>query len=252
MGGCVKSMDKESSTYRDTPGHNRATVSVATARHDEAVWPFPGWSPRFWLVAAVWVATIAVVSALIDDRAAAWVGRTIPVPKLMTLFNVMKAPGHFAFTLLIAAALALWHRGRWRAAAFLCLSGIVSGVLCGLLKWGVGRTRPLHKVPAFDLQPFRGGLVGLLHGDNLSFPSGHTCLAFASAAALSVLLPRGRVAFFGVALIVATERVLQGSHYASDVVAAAGLGVLSTYIVWFACDRLFPSRSAAGALSTEG
>jgi membrane-associated phospholipid phosphatase len=244
-------MDKESSNYETTFGRNGQAASGAAARFDRAAWPFPGWSVRFWLGAAAWVAVLAIVSPLADDRAAAWVGRTIPVPKLMTLFDVMKAPGHFVFTLLIAAALALWHRGRWRAAAFLCLSGIVSGALCGLLKWGVGRTRPLHKIPAFDLQPFRGGLVGLLHGDNLSFPSGHTCLAFASAAALAVLLPRWRVVFFGVALIVAAERILQGSHYAGDVVAAAGLGVLSTYIVWFACDRLFPSRSA-GALSTEG
>jgi membrane-associated phospholipid phosphatase len=204
--------------------------------HADCAWPFGGWSPRFWLGASIWLASVALVTALLDTSLAVWVGRTVPVPKLMWLFKIMKSPGNFWFTLLVAAMLLVWHSGRWRVAAFVCMSGMLSGLLCALMKWCVGRTRPLHDVPAFKFQPFRYGWFGLFHGENLSFPSGHACLAFATAASLSVLIPRWRLAFFAGALVVAAERVLQGSHYIGDVVAAAGLGVLSTYVVWWIFD----------------
>jgi len=108
------------------------------------------------------------------------------------------------------------------------LAGLFSGVN-ELIKWVAGRTRPykLFAGPGakegaylapFELHPFRGG-------SNMAFPSGHAALAFATAAALAILMPRWRWAFYGIAALTAAERVLEGAHYPSDVVAAAALGV---------------------------
>jgi membrane-associated phospholipid phosphatase len=73
----------------------------------------------------------------------------------------------------------------------------ISGIN-GLIKWMVGRTRPFkidtigERLAPFELHPFRDGFRGLFESKNLCFPSGHACLAFATAAALVMLWPRAR------------------------------------------------------------
>src|SRR5689334_22728951 len=54
----------------------------------------------------------------------------------------LKLPGEYYVTLGAAVALGLLHPLRWRAAGFVALSGAASGVN-GLLKWVVGRYRPV-------------------------------------------------------------------------------------------------------------
>lgn len=197
---------------------------------------------RFTLLLLGWALAMGLAAMVLDERVSAWVAGNVPVEQLMPLFKLMKMPGHFAFTMLVAAVVTIKHPLRWRAGAFVCLSGMLSGLLCALLKWGVGRTRPFHGVAAFDLRPFAKGLHGLFGVPNQSFPSGHTCLAFAAAAAISMILPRWRAGAFALALIVASERVLQNSHYVGDVVAAAGLGVLSAWIMWTISSGLLELR----------
>ena len=66
-----------------------------------------------------------------------------------------------------------------------------------------------------------------MHARNLSFPSGHTTLAFSMALALSHVLARGQWLFFGGAALVGVERVAESAHYLSDVVAAALLATIA-------------------------
>jgi membrane-associated phospholipid phosphatase len=129
--------------------------------------------------------------------------------------------------LVLAAFVWVLHESRWRGAALLIGSAITVGVFYSVIRWPVGRTRPVVRIAPYHFEPFAYGVDGLLHAHNLAFPSGHVCLAFASAACLAYLLPRGRWLFFGIAAALAAERVLELAHYASDVVAAAGLGVLA-------------------------
>ena len=42
-----------------------------------------------------------------------------------------------------------------------------------------------------------------------------------------MLLPRWRALFYCIALVTAAERVLQNSHYVSDVAAAIGIGIVA-------------------------
>lgn len=172
----------------------------------------------------IWLALFA--AALTADRAVAQHVAHHP------LFNkhdewiaLIKLGGNYWFTLCIAALLLIFHQQRWRAPALPLIAGALGGLLYSLLKWTVGRHRPDKMIAPFAFHPFIGGFRGLWNEHDLSFPSGHATLAFATAASLAILLPRWRPMWFLLAATVAAERVLENAHYLSDVVAGAGIGV---------------------------
>ncbi|MDQ1087944.1 phosphatase PAP2 family protein [Siphonobacter sp. SORGH_AS_1065] len=72
--------------------------------------------------------------------------------------------------------------------------------------------------------------------DNLSFPSGHTSVAFTGAAVLSKEYGEQSVwysiAGYGIATSVAGMRVLNDKHWVADVLFSAGLGIASTEAVY--------------------
>lgn len=163
--------------------------------------------------------------------------------KVSLLAEILKAPGDFWFTLILAAFFWMLHSWRWKAAGLLCLTGLVSG-FNGLVKWCVGRIRPF-KVPGHPNQllplaffPFRDHLPGLFHESNLCFASGHATLAFATAALCALLIPRFRWLFYVLACLVGLERILEIAHYPSDVVAGALIGIVGARIVYFICSQL--------------
>ena len=97
--------------------------------------------------------------------------------------QILKLPGNFTFTFAAVILLVLVKQIDWRQAGFVIFAATISG-LHVFLKWTVGRTRP-YKLPSsiqprpFELHPFRDGLYGFFHQTNLSFPSGHACIAAA-------------------------------------------------------------------------
>lgn len=58
-----------------------------------------------------------------------------------------------------------------------------------------------------------------------SFPSNHTVIAFALAAACALLVVRTAVPVFAVAAVMGFSRIAEGVHYPHDVLAGAALGV---------------------------
>jgi len=80
-------------------------------------------------------------------------------------------------------------------------------------------------------------------GDN-GFPSGHTALAFMSAAMVHheygmTRSPWYSVAAYGVASSTAVMRVMNNSHYVHDVITGAGMGILSTELGYMFADLIF-------------
>jgi len=71
------------------------------------------------------------------------------------------------------------------------------------------------------------GLFRAEPGASVSF--GRCALAFATAASLSILLPRGRGLFYAVASIVSLERVLENAHYVSEVMPGRESGLFWDY-----------------------
>ena len=147
--------------------------------------------------------------------------------KKNNLSDIVKVQGHFLATLTLAWFLAILHPARWRAAALLVLGGVLSGAFYSVGKWLAGRLRPVVRIDPYHFEPFYHGVYGFFHAGNMAFPSGHTCLAFATAAAMAHLLPRAAWSFFAVAACVGLERVLELAHYPSDVVAGALFGTLA-------------------------
>lgn len=92
------------------------------------------------------------------------------------------------------------------------------------------------------LNAFKYG-IGVLRPDNTtfnSFPSGHTFVAFTGAEILrreyGEEYPWIAVAGYTVAVIVGAMRIYNNRHWLGDVCAGAGLGILSTTLVYWALD----------------
>ena len=159
---------------------------------------------------------LLILCATIDARIAGWVHTHNLGPRIRssTLAKIIKWPGDFRFTLGVATVILLVNLKKWRGAVAVLVAGMLSGLFYTLVKWSVGRTRPFPRnaaaVPAFELHPFRLGLRGLWAADNQSFPSGHACLAFATAAALIRYCPRVGYVAIGLAGLVSVERVVEG------------------------------------------
>lgn len=92
------------------------------------------------------------------------------------------------------------------------------------------------------LNAFKYG-IGVLRPDNSSynsFPSGHTFVAFTGAEILrreyGKEYPWIAVAGYAVATLVGAMRIYNNRHWAGDVLAGAGLGILNTTLVYWALD----------------
>jgi membrane-associated phospholipid phosphatase len=215
----------------------------------------------------LWLTALAAAFALdrpvaqsVHDRG--WDLKNAWTTNTRRLADTAKSPGEYWFTL-AAAALTLLvcsrvsRRRAMEAGGLVAASGVISGVN-GLVKWVAGRKRPItYYRPAesqsvlgpFDFHPFISGFRGLFGEKDLCFPSGHTCLAFATAGAFAILLPRWRWLFFAVATVTGIERIVENAHFLSDVVAGAGLGLLSAQAAHALVRRIGQRADSASRIS---
>ena len=108
-------------------------------------------------------------------------------------------------------------------ALFLFSSIAFSGIIANITKVLIGRYRP----EMF----FEKGLYGInffsfSHGLT-SFPSGHAATTFSLAWALSLFFPRARIPLLCFAVMVGASRVIITSHYLSDALGGAYVGIMS-------------------------
>jgi membrane-associated phospholipid phosphatase len=109
---------------------------------------------------------------------------------------------------------------------------VMGGVITEVLKGSFGRARPF--VDPTRPHNFHPG-KGFTNGDYASFPSGDVMVAFAAATAASREVKDSwpgaaryvTPASYGVAVLVGAARMYKNMHWASDVVAGAGIGTLS-------------------------
>lgn len=93
-----------------------------------------------------------------------------------------------------------------------------------LLKHLVARPRPWLTVDGLQFL--------VVEGDPNSFPSGHTCAAFAAAGAWYKALPKRWMGFTALALaaLMGFSRLYVGVHFPSDVLAGALVGLFSAWL----------------------
>jgi len=204
---------------------NRAILLPAACRHHI-------------LVALLLAGMVAVCYHLLDRPAAIW-ARGLD-PEIVAVFKRITIIGSSTPYLVALAVLypvlrfSLRREAAAKRALFVIAAIVVSGLSVDLLKWIVARWRP----KAFFADPSQYGFAffktGYVH---YSFPSGHATTTLAVACALTLLFPRLRVVWIGVAVVVATSRVIVGAHFPGDVIAGAWFGVVITLAlsrtIWF-------------------
>ncbi len=151
--------------------------------------------------------------------------RTHQTPTLATLFSVGEFYGNPIGAGLIGGGLYLGGLFSDNTSTRLTGRAVLESVLYAslftqFLKMSVGRARPHQNKGARD---FNG-----LSWTNAqwSFPSGHTTIAFATSASLSVRFkrPAATVGLFALALLTTGQRIYDDQHWLSDTLFGAAIG----------------------------
>jgi membrane-associated phospholipid phosphatase len=207
----------------------------------------PGWEPR-WLAAddallgnaeqvadrhrwrSACIAGLFLLAAAValrfDVTCAQWCARTEWPAALEKLFLLSEVFGHAIGILVIGLLVFQLDPIRRWSVPRVVFTAIGAGVIADIVKLFVARARPrqceLEKC-AWDMVAgfFAPGTAGISHQ---SFPSGHAAAAVALAFALAALYPRGRSIFFALAILASGQRLLEGSHYLTDVFVGMAIG----------------------------
>ena len=150
----------------------------------------------------------------------------------LALLDFVGSFGHGNICLL--AILLIWNldRSGRRGIQLVLGSTVLAGAVASILKVTVHRARPfIPPISPDDLSLASNRGTTIFDNGMQSFPSGHTATAFALATALSVMYPQGKRFFFFLAIMVGLQRVATQSHFPSDVVVGAMIGILSTHAI---------------------
>lgn len=221
---------------RLAPGLLSLTLATGAAAQNA---PLPG--PGFWLGGAG-----LFVAALFADRDLSAAMERSQSAGLDHLAGIVEPTGrqHVALPLLAGSYAVTLIAGKHHAsnAVLRVAAGFAAAdLLASALKPAVGRHRPdtLNTDP-WHFQPFSSG------EEWHSMPSGHATHAFALAAGLAAEVhePAIQMAGYGLASMVALQRVYGRAHWPSDVVAGAMLGIATSRAVNY---LLRPRHPADGA-----
>ncbi len=129
----------------------------------------------------------------------------------------------------LSLAMLIWKPTRRAGGA--ALLALVLGLLVTniTIKPLVERARPWL---VLELTPL------VTENDPNSFPSGHTCAAFAAGLSWARALPWrwGRIAAVVLAVLMGLSRLYVGVHFPTDVAAGAVIGALCAWAAWRACE----------------
>ncbi|MDX8441998.1 phosphatase PAP2 family protein [Mesorhizobium australafricanum] len=212
--------------FRDTMTIVRRRFAVRPARYPRILW-------SVWLLA--WMLLTVAAFLRLDAGAGEMRGEWSPgFVRFTDFFTQFGLGGWYlipAALCLVAANLTDWRglsrQGRmivynWTCFAFLVLCAVgLSGLAVNLLKYGIGRARPLYfdSFGVLSLHPFA------MDARFAGFPSGHATTMGAVFGILLLLLPRRWTIALVVTACIASTRVFVGAHYPSDTVAGFGLGL---------------------------
>lgn len=157
----------------------------------------------------------------VDEAVLRWIADCLRTP-LLDGFMIFYTGLGDAGRLFIALALLMLLFRRTCRAGGTALTAMMFGLIVTNLtiKPFVGRARPWVVMEGF------AALVG--SGDANSFPSGHTCAAFAFASALCAVLPQrwAKGLALAAAVLMGFSRLYVGVHFPSDVLVGAAIGAL--------------------------
>jgi len=156
-----------------------------------------------------------------DEAALRWIAENLRTPALTAVLSFYTRLGDKGLLFIaLAVLLLLFRRSRKSGAAALTSMFLGLQVTNVTIKPLAARARPWVVMEGFT------ALVA--EHDPNSFPSGHSCSAFAFAAAVCMTLPWkwGRFAAIAAAALMALSRLYVGVHFPSDVLAGALIGTV--------------------------
>ncbi len=111
---------------------------------------------------------------------------------------------------------------------------LINLIVTSTLKASIDRNRPAQDYPTV-IFPYK-------NETGKSFPSGHTSMAFTTAASLSIQCKKWYVTLpaYTWAATVGYSRMYLGVHYPTDVLAGAAIGIGSAYLSHWLNKKLFP------------
>ena len=213
------------------------------------------------LIGGVAVAFVVLVTAAIEflDAASVSWARSLP-PGVAAVFRhitrfgqsdwLLIPTGLFVVLLLIAD----WRRVpplmRFAWAEIGALVGYfffavaIAGLLTDLIKWVVGRSRPML-FASDGILTFHPFSFGYPHA---SFPSGHATTVAAATVAIALISRRWAIPVAIFAAIIALSRVAVGAHYPSDVIGGLFIGATYAYALaaWLVPKRVGFRRDQEG------
>jgi membrane-associated phospholipid phosphatase len=180
------------------------------------------------LIASGLLLVIAVAMLPLDAPFAQWCARIEWPPAFEKLLLLSEVFGHAIGILVIGLLVFQLDPVRRWVVPRVMFTALGAGVAADIVKLFIARARPRHcelEKCAWDMVAgfFAPGSGGISHQ---SFPSGHAAAAVALAFALAALYPRGRSVFFGLAVLASVQRLVEASHYLTDIFAGAAIGAL--------------------------
>ncbi|RWK08582.1 phosphatase PAP2 family protein [Mesorhizobium sp.] len=225
--------------FLDTMRIVKRRFAVRPARYPEIAWVV-------WVFAWLLLAAAAFLS--LDSAAGrmrgAWTPGFVHFTDFFTDFGLGGWYLIPAALCLVAANLTDWRRlsrqtrllvYNWTCFAFLVLCAVgLSGLAVNLLKYGIGRARPLYfnDFGVLSLHPFA------MDARFAGFPSGHATTMGAVFGILLLLFPKRWQIALAVTACIASTRVFVGAHYPSDTVAGFGLGLAFAIVTGLVFARL--------------
>lgn len=184
---------------------------------------------RWWAI-GTGVGLVLLPAVFVLDRALMPTLRPDAMPWLVGILRYATWLGYGLVDIAVPVAMgaAAWGRGDargWRRGLLGGSAVAAAGLLDQVLKNLLCRARPSAAAAGafftgFPCVPAPYALA--------SFPSGHATTVFAMATILSLWYPRWTAAWLALAAIVGWSRIALGSHFPSDVLAGAILGVAVT------------------------
>ena len=162
-----------------------------------------------------------------DEQALVWIAENVRCAVLDPFMKLYTQLGNTGMLFIVLGVLMLFFKQTRKAGlSALCAMLIGLVVVNFTIKPLVSRPRPWLVIENFaNLVP---------EHDPNSFPSGHTCAAFAAAMVWVRTLPqkRDRVIAAVMAVLMGLSRLYVGVHYPSDVLAGAVIGALCAWVIW--------------------
>ena len=183
-----------------------------------------------WVIPIISYLCVLILLIFFDKQIYNWT-QQIYTPLLSLVVQKLRPFGHLGICGGIGVLLYvlgwIFTKQHWkRAGVSVLLSIALTAAIIGILKPAIGRTEHFGNNPGWSIS----------HSYHLEdrwgrFPSGDDSMAFATAGALAIEFPAAAIVCYAVAGLVGFERVYVGSHFASDVFAAAWIGILVARLV---------------------